>query len=577
MRFFTDCGDPANMLASSSTPALESECGSACTGNVSEICGGALHISYYEWTGTPPNVWHKPTGSAMGEYRYILDSPVVPLISTPAINGKITFIEKFGTSGTPGSTGAYELDLFYENNTSAAWRTMHVKSDVFCSASLTLPDKGGRQINVGGWNYDSVWGVRTYLPDGAPGQPSVNEWEENYSAIHLLAPRWYPTAMILTNGSILIIGGEEGPNGAPSPNLEILPATGGGLVHLEWLARTDPLNLYPFLTVLPSGNIFVAYYNEARILEPVNFNTIRQLPNMPGCVNDFTAGRTYPLEGTMMLLPQYAPYTSPLSIIICGGSSNVGGGGAMAIDNCVSTQPDDPSADWVLERMPSQRTMISMVALPDGTYLIVNGAQRGEAGFGLASLPNLQAVLYDPSQPIGSRFSLMAKTTIARMYHNEAVLLQDGRVLITGSDPQDAQFPQEYRVEVFLPPYLLNGATRPSFTIQNKDWSYSQQITIDVTLPSGNAHGVRVSLLGATSATHGNSMGQRTIFPAVTCSATTCTITAPPGANICPPGWFQLFLLDGPTPSNSIWVRIGGDPAELGNWPKLPGFKLPGI
>lgn len=72
---------------------------------------------------------------------------------------------------------------------------MHVATDVFCSASLVLPDRGGRQLNVGGWNYDSVWGLRLYLPDGSPGQPSVNDWDEDYNEIHLEAARWYPTAM----------------------------------------------------------------------------------------------------------------------------------------------------------------------------------------------------------------------------------------------------------------------------------------------------------------------------------------------------------------------------------------------
>lgn len=59
-------------------------------------------------------------------------------------------------------------------------------------------------------------------------------------------------------------------------------------------------------------------------------------------------------------------------------------------------------------------------------------------------------------------------------------------------------------------------------------------------------------------------MGARTLFPAFTCNGNDCTITAPPNAHISPPGWFQLFVLDGPTPSFSSWVRIGGDPAELG-------------
>ena len=60
-----------------------------------------------------------------------------------------------------------------------------------------------------------------------------------------------------------------------------------------------------------------------------------------------------------------------------------------------------------------------MVPLPDGTVLIVNGAQQGQAGFAAATEPNLNAVLYDPSLPAGTRFSTLGKTTIPRMYHSE--------------------------------------------------------------------------------------------------------------------------------------------------------------
>ncbi|KIP01604.1 hypothetical protein PHLGIDRAFT_38239 [Phlebiopsis gigantea 11061_1 CR5-6] len=39
----------------------------------------------------------------------------------------------------------------------------------------------------------------------------------------------------------------------------------------------------------------------------------------------------------------------------------------------------------------------------------------------------------------------------------------------------------------------------------------------------------------------------------------------------------MLFVLDGPTPSFSHWVRIGGDPGRLGDWPNFPDFTLPGV
>ena len=377
--------------------------------------------------------------------------------------------------------------------------------------------------------------------------------------------------MMMSNGTILVMGGEQCSNCAPVPSLELLPKV-GPIVFLEFLNRTDPLNLYPFLTVLPGGGIFVGYYNEARILDPVTFATIRTLPQIPGNVNNPNAGRTYPLEGTAMILPQKAPYTDPLSMLICGGSTT---GPSQVNDNCVTIQPENPASNWTIERMPSQRVMPCIAALPDGTYLIVNGAKKGVAGFGLANTPNLNAILYDPTKPLNQRMSVMANTTVARLYHSEAIVMQDGRVLVSGSDPQDGKNPEEYRVEVFEPPYSLSGLPKPSYTIDNKDWSYGQQVTITVT--AGNTANMRASLLGAVSSTHGNSMGQRTIFPAFSCAGNTCTVTAPPDAKICPPGWHQLFILDGPTPSKSTWVRIGGDPAQLGNWPPSAAFTKPGI
>lgn len=567
------CGDARSLISSGVQKMPESDCNMPCPGNPSAICGAGNRLSYYTWTGQAPGSdWSYASGTAAGQYQFLVGGIVIPLVATPGINGKVTFVEKFGT-GPPNSTGAYELDVSQIGTGASPWRTMHVKTDVFCSASLTLPDRAGRQLNIGGWSLESTYGIRLYTPDGSPGVPGKNDWQENYQEVSLQAGRWYPSAMQMTNGSILVVGGEDGSNGAPVPSLELLPRS-GSTVYCDFLDRTDPYNLYPFLYTLPSGGIFIGYYNEARVLDPRTFATIKTLPKIPGAVNNPLGGRTYPLEGTSMLLPQVAPYTAPLTVILCGGSVP---GPAIALDNCVTIQPDAPNPQWTLERMPSQRVISCMTALPDGTFLILNGAQQGQAGFGLATRPNLNAVLYDPSKALGSRMTVMANTTVARLYHSEAILLQDGRVMVSGSDPQDNVNPQEYRIEVFVPPYLLNGKARPSFTLSTRDWAYGGTISVNANIPSGNAGGVRVSLMGAESSTHGNSMGARTLFPAVSCNGGTCTITAPPNANICPPGWYQVFLLDGPTPSKSIFVRIGGDPGAIGNWPNFADFTKPGV
>lgn len=568
------CGDPPNIQVRGSTKAPDSDCNVACAGDGSLICGGGNRLTTYFWKGDPFYSWSFPAAGSpdAGSYEFLIGGVCIPLITSQAVNGKVTFLEKWGT-GPPNSTGAYELDLSLVGDAAKAWRAMHVKTDIFCAGGVTLPDKAGRQLNVGGWSGDSTYGVRLYTPDGSPGVASQNDWQENAAVLKLQNGRWYPTAMVMANGSVLVIGGEEGSNGKPVPTLEILPYTGTKPLYMEWLERTDPNNLYPFTCVLPSGGIFVAYFNEARILNENTFATIKTLPNMPTAVNDPMGGRTYPLEGTAVLLPQKAPYNDPLGVLICGGSTN---GPGNALDNCVSIYPDAANPTWALERMPSQRVMSCMAPLPDGTYLILNGAFHGVAGFGLATGPNMNALLYDPSKPLGSRITVMANTTVARLYHSEAITLLDGRVLVSGSDPEDGVNPQEYRVETFTPPYLKRGKPRPTFTIRNKDWGYGQQVSFTLGTAARNG-AISASLLGSVSSTHGNSMGARTLLPAVSCTLTTCTVTSPPGKYIAPPGWYQFFVLDGGIPAVGVFVRIGGDPAGLGNWPKGSGFSTPGV
>ncbi|KAH8988288.1 copper radical oxidase [Lactarius hatsudake] len=565
------CGDVGDIAANGGVTAPETDCVQACSGDPLHLCGGPQRLQLYLWNGTL-TTWNTPTN--IGRYEYFMPGLMPPLLATVGINGKVSFLEKGGTSEFPNSTGAYELDLSLVPDFNHAWREMHVKSDVFCSGAVVLPDKAGRILNVGGWSLGSTYGIRLYAPDGTPGVNGTNDWEEDPDNLQLQSGRWYPTALVMSNGSVLVMGGETGSNAPANPTLEILPRIPGGdtQVFLDWLERTNPNNLYPFLHVLPSGRIFAGYYNEARLLDPVTFATIKVLPNMPGSVTSFLAGRTYPLEGASVLFPQFAPYTDLVTILICGGS-NFG----IALDNCVFTQPEAENPTWVIERMPSRRVMACMVALPDGTFMIMNGGQAGVAGFGLGADPNLSALLYDPTQPVGARISILNTTTIPRMYHSEATLLPDGRVLISGSDPETPGLPEELRLEVYIPPYLNQGFTQPVVTVPNKDWAYSGQYQINVQLFQGSTSGMRVSLVAATSSTHGNTMGGRTLFPAFSCSGNTCTVTAPPDPKVSPPGWHQLFILDGPTPSHGVFIRIGGDPGLLGNWPNQAGFHPPGV
>ena len=139
---------------------------------------------------------------------------IPPLIATLGVNGKVSFLEKGGTSEFANSTGAYELDLSLVPNFNTAWREMHVQTDVFCSGALILPDKDARVLNVGGWSLDSTFGIRLYTPDGSAGVNGTNDWQEDRNNLILQVcvaysisrdTRWFLRRHSCTDGPLVSI------------------------------------------------------------------------------------------------------------------------------------------------------------------------------------------------------------------------------------------------------------------------------------------------------------------------------------------------------------------------------------
>lgn len=74
------------------------------------------------------------------------------------------------------------------------------------------------------------------------------------------------------------------------------------------------------------------------------------------------------------------------------------------------------------------------LVLTPRTCFSVPLSQLGVAGYGSGFVPVLDAQLYDPDLPLGSRFSYIASSVIPRQYHSTQALVSDGRVLIAGCD-----------------------------------------------------------------------------------------------------------------------------------------------
>jgi hypothetical protein len=150
--------------------------------------------------------------------------------------------------------------------------------------------------------------------------------------------------------------------------------------------------------------------------------------------------------------------------------------------SCVKISPD-VSTKWVDDdSLPEGRSMGSLIGLPDGTIFLTNGVNKGVAGYGNVSwaighsygdAPITTPAVYDPSAPAGSRWSRqgLSPSTVNRMYHSSAVLLPDGSVLVSGSNPNPdviltgEKYITEYRVERFYPSYYSKSRPDPAGVI----------------------------------------------------------------------------------------------------------------
>ncbi|KAL0360952.1 UNVERIFIED_CONTAM: Aldehyde oxidase GLOX [Sesamum radiatum] len=309
-------------------------------------------------------------------------------------------------------------------------RPLNVLTDVWCSSGSVMPD--GSLMQTGGFN-DGDHNVRVYKPCG----DNSCDWQE-FNAV-LRQRRWYATNHILPDGRQIIVGGRG------QFSYEFYPKRAGAdqSYNLPFLSQTnDPRienNLYPFVFLNVDGNLFIFANNRAILFDYANGVVVRTYPTIPG-----GDPRSYPSSGSAVLLPLrdlQASANVTVEVLVCDGApkgsftSANNGNFVGALNSCGRIRITDPNPQWVMETMPFARVMGDMVLLPNGNVLIINGASVGTAGWDLGRNPVLTTLIYQPNNPAGLRFEPQNSTSIPRMYHSTAILLRDGRILVSGSNP----------------------------------------------------------------------------------------------------------------------------------------------
>jgi hypothetical protein len=415
--------------------------------------------------------------------------------------------------------------------------------DVFCNGGTFLAD--GRSVVVGGTvEYDPFYGD----PRITVFDPLTNKFNQLQSMAH---GRWYATAITLSDGRIMAFSGRD-ETGATNQTVEIykVPSGWSPPYNAGW---TPPL--YPWLHVLPNGNVFYSGSSPTSNI----FNPSNNTWTLNVARTYYGLNRTY---GNSVLLPLLAATNYAARVMILGGGGSTATATTEIIDLSKAPPTWKPSGN-----MPSgARIDGNSVLLPNGKVLAVGGSAITEDVYSAT----LGADLFDPAR--GS-WSSAGREAYARLYHSVALLLPDGTVAVAGSNPKRGTY--EPHIEIYSPAYLFTTdakgnavrATRPVITAAPAIIGYgtgtfqvqTPNAAGTTTLPDVNS----VVLVRPGSVTHAFDMEQRVVGLTFTATSGALTVNSPPNPYVAPPGFYLLFLLNkAGVPSIATFVQVSSHPTD---------------
>ncbi len=402
-----------------------------------------------------------------------------------------------------------------------------------------------------------VGGKLTYL-----WHPDDGVW---YQQPDLAIDRWYPTAVLRGNGSLLVAGGitAAGEPVEETNNYEVFLQTGfnppSGVWQLPQLFP-GPTNfvslfyIYPRLHALTTGEVFLAgMTSHAAKLEHTSAPGVW----IKGKNSSFDT-RIYETTVLMPYVPDaFGSYTD--EVLILGGIGidypkarrSTGGPALISRGTQSSVEVSHPTAanqGWsAAPSMAYKRKYANAVLLPDGSLFVVGGNSAGGTSGGVVWYPEL----YD-----GTGWTQLPPLDTPRTYHSTAVLLPDGRVLSAGGNTSTRDY------QIFVPSYLSNGDPRPVITVAPTTMGYHAENPMVHSIgfePMPSGHSVeRAVLISPGAVTHHTDCNQRYVQLILdTNSVDQIDVLAPANRNLVPPGYYMLFLISAAgVPSEAAWVNV---------------------
>ena len=172
------------------------------------------------------------------------------------------------------------------------------------------------------------------------------------------------------------------------------------------------------------------------------------------------------------------------------------------------------------------------------------------------------AEIWDPETEFVTQVA-EANESIYRGYHSTALLLPDGRVLVTGGDHDTGGFQNNLNAEIYSPAYLFKGP-RPTITAAPAVAELGR--TIYVETPDA-ADITKALWVAPGSVTHAQNWSQHANHLELTQVEGGMAITLPENENAAPLGYYMLFLVNNNgVPSVAEWVRAAASTSLPGDF-----------
>lgn len=465
--------------------------------------------------------------NTLGAWGPVLDWPHIPVSAAHLPDGRILTWASNEEDGFPGGQPEFTFAAAWDPTDESFKMVPHNSHDMFCAHQVMMED--GRLFVMGGRNTVNLTSIY---------DPTTDTWEHQEPMAN---GRWYPTAVGMPNGDVMIAVGSGGGSFPEvwNDNSGWRTLTGVNLNApiLDYTGYYEN-NWWPLLHVAPDGDVF--HSGPTPDMHRINTAGAGSIVKTGPQITDW-----YPKHGTTVMYDEG-------KLLVAGGAL---GGGNLGSTNRSMTIDISGGTPIVTEvaSMHHARKFQNGVMLPTGEVLVVGGNTSGTKFSDDGTV--LAAEMWDPQTGLWTE---LADMSVPRNYHSVALLMTDGRVWVGGGGLCGSGCAANHMdAQIYSPSYLYNGdgslASRPAITDAPESVRNGTTVSVDATAGLSS-----FSMIKMSSTTHGVNSDVRYLnIPFIESGSGVYDLDMHENMNVLTPGYWMLFGVDSNgVPSEAAVIQV---------------------